>query len=209
MFNKKTFLGRAVLLSALVLFLSTGFISCQRDFQDPGYVVVGDVKAYKLTESDPICGAYESWGSLALYCSSDFVWATAASGTEIENSEEGCLTLSLLNWSTYENEDHFYKKDSAPVYVVYNTKDGEIDNKSGVLLFTAKTSPYGTPTIGCWYGVKFQIIDEKTILYEGAAGDAYKNVSTLDDAVVKFAYTNDDAYDPKFWETSLATRVAE
>ena len=93
-----------------------------------------------------------------------------------------------------------------------------LDKHSGVILFQAKYSPYGIPSVGCWYGVKFQfltkdgeiptsenkdsVFSDTKIYIEGAAGDAYKNITTLDEAVEKFAFNNADCFNTTYWTSS-------
>lgn len=209
MFNKHFSLGRAALLAALVLFLSVGFTSCQREAEYPGYVKVGDVKAYDLKADDPICGEWQGAFGLAFYCSPDFVWATASSGKQLAAEETGCVTLGVMNWSTFEEEDTYYAKSSTKTYVVYNSDD----KKSGVVLFKTEESPWGTPAVGNWYGVKFQIdeTDSSEALIEGAAGTAYNNIATLAEAVETFAFDNKDCFSPDYWNESGsgASKVTE
>lgn len=206
MFNKKSSLGRAVLLSALVLFLSVGFIACQREAEYPGYIKVGDVKAYDLKATDPICGDWNgSWG-LTLKCNPDFVWATVASATVLADPEG-------KNPDTYITVNEFgtdvnYNKDSSDIYVVYNFKDGKVNKYEGVLLFIAKTSAWGSPEAGKWYGVKFQIDESNPnkALIEGGYNSAeiYNKVSSLDKAVELFAYDNSAYYAESSWTESAS-----
>ncbi len=209
MFNKHFSLGRAALLAALVLFLSVGFTSCQPQTETK-YV---DKIVYKyvlpLEETDPICGEWQGAFGLAFYCSPDFVWATASSGKQLAAEETGCVTLGVMNWSTFEEEDTYYAKSSTKTYVVYKSDD----KKSGVVLFKAEESPWGTPAVGNWYGVKFQIdeTDSSEALIEGAAGTAYNNIATLAEAVETFAFDNKDCFSPDYWNESGsgASKVTE
>ncbi len=202
MFNKRFSFGRVAALASLVLFLSLGFASCQREAEYPGYVQVGDVKAYDLKADDPISGEWKGAYGLLLYSSPDFVWATASSGKKLEASEENCVTLKLMNWATYEEEDNYFAKSTSPAYVVYKTDD----KKSGVLLFKAEESPYSSPVVGNWYGVKFQIDaeDSSKALIEGAYGTDYNNISTLSDAVTKFAFDNTECFSDYSWNESAS-----
>lgn len=198
MFNKKHFsFGRVAALASLVLLVSFGFISCQPKAEYPGYVQVGNVKAYDLKADDPICGEWNGAYGLLLYSTPDFVWATAASGKKLEASADGCITLKLMNYSTSKEEDNYFAKSTSPAYAVYKTDD----KKSGVLLFVAEESPYGTPAVGKWYGVKFQIdaADSKKALIEGAFGADYNNISTLAEAVEKFAFDNTECFSEASW----------
>ncbi len=198
MFNKHFSFGRAALLAALVLFVSFGFTSCQPKAEYPGYVQFGDVKAYDLKADDPICGEWQGAYGLSLYSNPDFVWATCSSGESLEDAEGADYTVTGYFGPEY------YKKGTSSIYAVYNVKDGAVNKNEGVLLFVAQTSPYFTPTAGKWYGVKFQIntADSKKALIEGAAGDAYKNISTLSEAVKKFAYDNTDCFNSDYWNES-------
>jgi len=222
MFNKRFSFGRAALLAALVLFLSVGFISCQREAEYPGYVQVGNVKAYDLKADDPICGEWEGTWGLLLYSSPDFVWATAASGTVLTDTtgKESNSYVSIEGYYGTEN----YNKDSDTIYVVYNSNDGVVNKNEGVLLFVAKTST-GYPRKGSWYGVKFKInADDSTkALIEGAYnGDdvesdpstyqvtGYKNetgyntVSSLEEAVEKFSFANTECFSEYNWTESAS-----
>lgn len=174
MFIKKSSLGRAVFLAALVSFLSLGFISCQPETEIQ-YVekeveklvekeveklvdkeVYVPVFVYYLTENDPICGEFTaSWGGLALKAEPDFAYAMCASGTRVQEAGENVATVTGYTGPEY------YKRDSA-IYVVYNKFDDSdaADIHSGVIIFKANTSDYGFPKAGCYYGVKFQFLTE-------------------------------------------------
>ncbi len=157
-------------------------------------------------------------------------YATASSCAAL-NSIDGLTENSdyIKNPNTYDSEVKYLNlKDSNKVYVVYNLlsgadssdgiSDSELDKHSGVILFQAKYSPWGTPTVGCWYGVKFQfltkngeiptsvnkdsVFSDTKIYIEGAAGDAYKNITTLDEAVEKFAFNNADCFNTINWTSS-------
>lgn len=212
MFNKHFSFGRVAALASLVLFLSLGFASCQREAEYPGYVQVGDVKAYDLKADDPICGEWNgNAGNFWIY--PNFVFnQSVASTSEDTESAEPFKSLSLSSW--YQDQDGTWKEtiqtykfanDSAPIYVVY--KD-ENDKKSGVLIFKAKYSAWGIPTIGSYYGIKFKIDkdDSSKILIEGGYNSAteYNNVTDLTAAVEKFAFDNDDFYNPAYWNESAS-----
>ncbi|MCQ2572818.1 MAG: hypothetical protein MJ182_02855 [Treponema sp.] len=207
MFKKLSSLGRAVLLTALVLFVSVSVTSCQKLTETPGEKLPNGV--YRLEANDPICGEWNgSWGTL-LKCTPDFVWATCCSGEKQEAAEGADYTMS--GWGGNE----YYKKGTPSIYVVYNVKDGTVNKNEGVLLFVAKTSPYGSPVEGCWSGVKFLInADNSTeALIEGGYSDeaSYKNVKDLSKAVEMFAYSNKDYYSETNWNAAAsgATRKTE
>jgi len=228
MFIKKSSLGRVAALASLVLFVSLGLTSCQP--ASPTAPVSEPPKTESpaetpevtppagpqlpegvslLSENDPICGLWTgTWGVL-LYASPDFVWATASSGKKLAASEKGDVTIPLMNWETYEMENNHFAKSSTPTYVVYKTED----KKSGVILFNAEESPYGTPEVGKWYGVKFQIDaeDANKALVEGAAGNDYKKIETLEAAAEVFGFENTDCFDSTYWNESGsgASKVTE
>ena len=168
MFIKKSSLGRASLLTALVSFLSLGFISCQPEteihYVEKEVEKLVDKEVYVpvfvnyLTENDPICGKFDfisEWGGLALKAEPDFAYAMCASGTRVQESGENVATVTGYAGPEY------YKRDSA-IYVVYNKFDDSeaADIHSGVIIFKANTSDYGFPKAGCYYGVKFQFLTE-------------------------------------------------
>lgn len=207
MFKKLSSLGRAAFLAALVLFVSVSVISCQKPTETPSENLPNGV--YRLEANDPICGEWNgSWGTL-LKCTPDFVWATCSSGEKLESAEGADYTMS--GWSGNE----YYKKGNPSIYVVYNVKEGAVDKNEGVLLFVAKTSPYASPTAGCWSGVKFQINSDNgnKALIEGgySAEAAYNNVTELSKAVEMFGYSNKDYYAENNWteSSSGATRKTE
>ena len=180
MFIKKSSLGRAVFLAALVSFLSFGFISCQPETVEKEVEKLVEKEVEKLvekeveklvdkevyvpvfvnylTENDPICGKFDfisEWGGLALKAEPDFAYAMCASGTRVQESGENVATVTGYAGPEY------YKRDSA-IYVVYNKFDDSeaVDIHSGVIIFKANTSDYGFPKAGCYYGVKFQFLTE-------------------------------------------------
>lgn len=224
---------RAALLSASLILSLSFFAGCAQD-DDDGINLPAGVSL--LSDSDPIANTFT--GNVDAKFASDFAWATSCSCTKVDpNSIVGfdesayhkmnALDMSSENWEEWDYADFYYKKDSEPVYVVYNTftdadlTDGiqkeEIDKHSGVVIFKAKDSPWGSPTVGCYYGVKFQfLVGEKEVpetrtsttqytdylFIEGGYSEdsAYKNVSTLPEAVLKFGFNNTDYFSDTSWK---------
>ena len=146
----------------------------------------------------------------------------------------GYVKVTIDDYSNYPNVSkkdlYLNLKDSSKVYVVYNLlsdadssdgiSDSELDKHSGVILFQAKYSPYKSPTVGCWYGVKFQFLTKDgeiptsvnkdsvfsdTKIYIEAAYEetgAYNNITSLDDAVEKFGFNNTDCFSTSNWTAS-------
>lgn len=225
-FNRAWLVLTALLMSALV---AVSFTSCKSDDDDD------DSIHYSLY---PVSGvysttAYSDYGAeIAFILRPSIAYASASSCAAL-NSIDGLTENSdyIKNPNTYDSEVKYLNlKDSNKVYVVYNLlsgadssdgiSDSELDKHSGVILFQAKYSPYGTPAVDCWYGVKFQfltkdgesptsvnkdtVFSDTKICIEGAAGDAYKNIKTLDEAVEKFAFNNADCFNTTYWTASAS-----
>ena len=223
-----------LLMSALV---AVSFTSCKSDDDDDDdsstvqYSLIPSDTPVELSTGDPVSGvysttAYSNYGAeIAFILRPSIVYATASSCAALD-SIDGLTenTDYIKNPNTYDSKVKYLNlKDSKKVYVVYNyISDGisynKLDKHSGVILFQAKYSPYGTPVVGCWYGVKFQfltkdgeipasvnkdsVFSDTKIYIEGAAGDAYKNITTLDEAVEKFAFNNADCFNTTYWTSS-------
>lgn len=231
-FNRAWLVLTALLMSALV---AVSFTSCKSDDDDDDSIHYS-LYPVELSADAPVSGvysttAYSNWGAeIAFILRPSIAYATASSCAAL-NSIDGLTENSdyIKNPNTYDSEVKYLNlKDSNKVYVVYNLlsgadssdgiSDSELDKHSGVILFQAKYSPYGTPTVGCWYGVKFQfltkngeiptsvnkdsVFSDTKIYIEGAAGDAYKNITTLDEAVEKFAFNNADCFNTTNWNSS-------
>lgn len=231
-FNRAWLVLIALLMSALV---AVSFTSCKSDDDDDEEIHYS-LYPVELSADDPVSGvysttAYSNWGAdIAFILRPSIAYATASSCAAL-NSIDGLTENSdyIKNPNTYDSKVKYLNlKDSNKVYVVYNLlsgadssdgiSDSELDKHSGVILFQAKYSPYGTPTVGCWYGVKFQfltkngeiptsvnkdsVFSDTKIYIEGAAGDAYKNITTLDEAVEKFAFNNADCFNTTYWTSS-------
>lgn len=231
-FNRAWLVLTALLMSALV---AVSFTSCKSDDDDDDSIHYS-LYPVELSADDPVSGvysttAYSDWGAeIAFILRPSIAYATASSCAAL-NSIDGLTENSdyIKNPNTYDSEVKYLNlKDSNKVYVVYNLlsgadssdgiSDSELDKHSGVILFQAKYSPYGTPSVGCWYGVKFQfltkdgeiptsvnkdsVFSDTKIYIEGAAGDAYKNITTLDEAVEKFAFNNADCFNTTNWTSS-------
>ncbi len=217
MFKKLSSLGRAALLTALVLFVSVNVISCQKATDTPSENLPAGV--YHLSANDPICGDFT--GNMGdVYFHSDVAFATACSTTNIVDitgkAADSFFTFSVFDWNTYDYVNAYFEKDSNPVYVVYNKFDGSetADKHSGVIIFKAKYSPYGSPSVGSYYGVKFQFLEAdkkvpekrteetvytKDVLIEGGYNNDYNNVTDLAKAVEMFAYNNTDYFTDSSW----------
>ncbi len=231
-FNRAWLVLTALLMSALV---AVSFTSCKSDDDDDDSIHYS-LYPVELSADAPVSGvysttAYSNWGvEIAFILRPSIAYATASSCAAL-NSIDGLTENSdyIKNPNTYDQKVKYLNlKDSNKVYVVYNLlsgadssdgiSDSELDKHSGVILFQAKYSPWGTPTVGCWYGVKFQfltkngeiptsvnkdsVFSDTKIYIEGAAGDAYKNITTLDEAVEKFAFNNADCFNTTYWTSS-------
>lgn len=216
-------------LAAMLLVSSVAFTGCKtEDEKEIIYFVATPV--VPLSDSDPIANTFTGNFGDAKFAS-DFAWATSCSCTKltsVEGLDESTYhTMTAFDWTKYDYVDSYYDKDSEPVYVVYNTftdadlTDGiqkeEIDKHSGVVIFKAKDSPWGSPTVGCYYGIKFQfLVGEKEVpetrtsttqytdflFIEGGYSEdsAYKNVSTLAEAVLKFGFNNTGYFSDNSWK---------
>ena len=231
-FNRAWLVLTALLMSALV---AVSFTSCKSDDDDDDSIHYS-LYPVELSADAPVSGvysttAYSNYGAeIAFILRPSIAYASASSCAAL-NSIDGLTENSdyIKNPNTYDSEVKYLNlKDSNKVYVVYNLlsgadssdgiSDSELDKDSGVILFQAKYSPYGTPSVGCWYGVKFQfltkdgeiptsvnkdsVFSDTKIYIEGAAGDAYKNITTLDEAVEKFAFNNADCFNTTYWTSS-------
>ncbi|MCR5079908.1 MAG: hypothetical protein K6B17_01015 [Treponema sp.] len=190
-------------LTALAVLALVLFAGCKQDVGSNDNREVLPAGVSRLEADDPICGTWNAnWGTL-LNCNPDFVWATCASCTK-----DDTLTENYFSINAYGTEEK-YKKDSSEIYVVYNTSNGIVNKKSGVLIFIAKTTlepPYNEPTTNCYYGVKFEIQDDdptKALIEGGASpSTSYKNVTTLETAVEMFGFDSETYYNPNFWNES-------
>ena len=231
-FNRAWLVLTALLMSALV---AVSFTSCKSDDDDDDSIHYS-LYPVELSADDPVSGVYSGSAGSYIFRSS-IVYAAASSAANIssvDGLEENIdyVKVTIDDYSNYTNVSkkdlYFNLKDSNKVYVVYNLlsgadssdgiSDSELDKHSGVILFQAKYSPYGIPSVGCWYGVKFQfltkdgeiptslnkdsVFSDTKIYIEGAAGDAYKNITTLDEAVEKFAFNNADCFYTTYWPSS-------
>lgn len=233
MFIKKSSLGRAVFLAAQVSFLSLGFISCQPETEIK-YVEkeveklvekeveklvdkIVTVPVFHLSEDDLICGNFVGdAGNFWIY--PDYVFNQSVATISECAKEDAVYSFTLASWYQDENGEwketstnYYFKDDGNPAYVVYNDED----HLAGVLIFKTKYSAWGTPTEGCYYGIKFQFDkdDDSKVLIEGgySSDSAYNNVNDLAEAVEMFAFDNDDYYNPEYWNEvgSGATRAIE
>lgn len=233
--------GRTTLFCA-VLALSLPFVSCKQELEEsyslPPY------KSLQLTQNAPVVGKY-STKNFSQYGMDDayifrpnFAYATASSAEILESVEgkiegEDYFTVTETDYSNWPEVTSVSKylnlKGTEKVYAVYNlltgavTTDGisddEIDYYSGVIIFQAKYSPYGTPTVNCFYGVKFQFLTEdgkipetttkdtkygKKIYIEGgySSDKAYNNVATLEEAITKFSFNDANYFSESAWTES-------
>lgn len=223
----------ALLMSALV---AVSFAGCKSDDDDE--IIHYSIYPVELSADDPVSGvysttAYSDYGAeIAFILRPSIVYATASSCSSLD-SVDGLTENSdyITNPNTYDKDKKYLSlKDSNKVYVVYNLlsdadssdgiSDSELDKHSGVILFQAKYSPYESPTVGCWYGVKFQfltkdgeiptsvnkdsVFSDTKIYIEAAyeATGAYNNITSLDDAVEKFGFNNTDCFSTSNWTAS-------
>lgn len=240
MFKKHFSFGRAA-FTALVLLVSFGFISCQPEtvikyVEKPvevekkvevekrvEYLVPGAI--YTLTEDDPICGDFSgNFGSASFY--TDIAFATACSATNLDDVT-GKEAGSYFTFSTYDYlppdyspvlVNKYFDKDSNPIYVIYNKFDDsdEADIHSGIIVYKAKYSPYDSPAVGAYYGIKFQFLEAEhkvpetrtratvytnDLYIEGGYNSdvSYNNVSDLATAVEKFAFDNTAYFSEASW----------
>ena len=237
--NTKSYFNRVWLVLAALLmsaFAAVSLAGCKTDDDDDDKEIHYSIYPVRLSADDPVSGVYSGSAGLFIFRPS-LAYATASSCT-ILDSVEGKIkgkdyeVITIDDYSDYQNikkkDIYFNLKDSSEVYVVYNLlsdadssdgiSDDELDKHSGVILFQAKYSPYNSPAVGCWYGVKFQFLTEdgkiptstnknsifsSTKIYiEGAAGDAYNNIATLEEAVEKFAFNNSDCFNEMYWTAS-------
>lgn len=236
--------GRTALFCA-VFVLSLSFVSCKQELEEsyslPPY------KSLALTKDAPVVGKYstkkfQSMGGMddAFIFRPNFAYATASSAESLESIEgkiegEDYFTVTETDYSNWPEVTSVSKylnlKGNEEVYAVYNlltgavTTDGisddEIDYYSGVIIFQAKYSPYGTPTVNCFYGVKFQFLTEdgkipetttkdtiyrEKIYIEGgySSDEAYNNVATLEEAITKFSFNNENYFSKSNWTQSAS-----
>ncbi len=233
---------RLTALAVLALFL---FAGCKQDVGNGSNNNGNTIRSYndpvEISQNDPIYGSfYGQAGSMVF--TNTFSYATASNCTyadkyceDEDKDEEGYPSyydsqyskIDVLNWETHNTETYFFQKDANPTYVVYNTySDGTgVDKHSGVIIFKAKYSPWGSPTVNCYYGVKFQFLisgDEipatrtpsttytnKVLLEAGYNGaDSYNSITNLNTAVEMFAFNNTAYYsaDSWTWAASGATK---
>lgn len=226
---------RAVLACA-VLALLFPFVSCSSDDEEPE--VHYDVYPVELSADDPVSGVYSTKAAQGEYGSEtayifrpSIAYATACSCAKMD-APAGTENTDYLKISAYGADTYFNLKDANKVYVVYNLfsdadkEDGispdELDKHSGVIIFQAKHSPYGTPQEGCFYGVKFQFLTQDgepptsankdsvfsttKVYIEGGynADTAYNTVSTLEEAVEKFGFGNGGYFAASSWTSSAS-----
>lgn len=189
---------------------------------------------FQLTEDAPVVGKYStSFMDDNFIFRPNFAYATASSAETLEDIKgktEGEDYFPVFNFNT-NSYDNLNMKGTEKVYAVYNlltgavTTDGisddEIDYYSGVIIFKAKYSPYKKPTVNCFYGVKFQFLTEdekipetttkdtkygKKIYIEGgdSSDTAYNNVATLEEAITKFSFNNENYFSKSNWTQSLS-----
>lgn len=237
--NTKSYFNRAWLVLAALLvsaFAAFSLAGCKTDDDDDEKEIHYSIYPVRLSADDPVSGVYSGSAGQFIFRPS-LVYAAAASCTTLD-SVEGMVKgkdYEVITIDDYSSDPDVKKKDiylnlrdSSEVYVVYNLlsdadssdgiSDDELDKHSGVILFQAEYSPWNSPVVGCWYGVKFQFLTEdgkiptstnknsifsSTKIYiEGAFGSAYNNIAALDEAVEKFAFNNSDCFNEKFWTAS-------
>lgn len=218
--------GRAALFCA-VFALSLSFVSCKQELEESSSLP--PYKCLALTSDAPVVGKYSTkdfsqWGmDDAFIFRPNFAYATASSAEILESIEgktKGEDYFQVFNFYT-NYYDNLNMNGTEKVYAVYNLlSDKEtIDYYSGVIIFQAKYSPYETPTVNCFYGVKFQFLTEdgkipetttkdtkygKKIYIEGGSSSdaAYNNVATLEKAITKFSFNDANYFSESNWTQS-------
>lgn len=201
-FSRSTF-RRCFNLAAIVLVCSFAFtgISCKTNDDDDTLrnailyqqaakqARVGRPTA--LQASDAVCGSWAGSG-LSFDIAEKFYGNDSVSNCEKVDSEND-TTKTYTDY--YGNKVILDKSKANEVYVVYN----DINMKSGVLLFKARYSAWGSPAVGCFYGVKFELKEGNKALFEGGYNSNLNNISDLNEACEKLAFGNNDYYSPSSW----------
>lgn len=188
---------------------------------------------FQLTEDAPVVGKYStSFMDDNFIFRPNFAYATASSAEILESIEGKIEGEDYFTVTEYDKTTNYLDmKGTEKVYAAYNlltdavTTDGisldEIDYYSGVIIFQAKYSYLGVPTKNCYYGVKFQFLTEdgkipetttkntkygKKIYIEGgfSPDDSYNNVKTLDEAIKKFSFNDENYFSKNSWNESAS-----
>ncbi len=224
-----SFCGRTTV--ALIFVSSLFLFSCSQNdeaISDPPVSIL-----QVLSNSDPIAGtfstlAYSVYGSdTAFIFQENIAYATSCSCSNLESTEGKTEGKDFQKINSYGTDLFFDLSSSEKIYVNYNVfsdanvsdgiQENEIDKHSGVILFKAKYSPYGSPVQDCYYGVKFQFttedgkIPEKIVsstkysnnkaFIEGGynALPEYNNITKKEQAKEMFAFDNYGYFSKGSW----------
>ena len=149
-------------------------------------------KPTPIQATDGVCGSWAGSG-MTFDIAENFYGSDTVSNCQKVDSEN-FHTITYTNARTNE-KIILDKKNSNKVYVVFN----DITMKSGVLLFQAKFSAYGSPAEGCFYGIKFELKDGNKAWFEAGYNSSLNNISDLNEACEKLAFGNNDYYNPSYW----------
>ena len=219
-----SFCGRTTV--ALIFVSSLFLFSCSQNDEAISDPPVSTLQV--LSNSDPIAGTFSAFGSdTAFIFKENIAYATSGSCSTLESTEGKTEGKNFQKIPSYGTDLIFDLSSSEKIYVNYNIfsdadlKDGiqenEIDKHSGVILFKAKYSPYGSPVQDCYYGVKFQFttedgkIPEKIVsstkysnnkaFIEGGynALPEYNNITKKEQAKEMFAFDNYGYFSKGSW----------
>ena len=232
-----SFCGRNTV--ALIFVSSLFLFSCSQNIENDSGISAPQVSTLQvLSNSDPIAGtfstsAYSAYGSdTAFIFQENIAYATSCSCSTLESTEGKTEGKDFQKIPSYGTDLIFDLSSSEKIYVNYNVfsdadltdgiQENEIDKHSGVILFKAKYSPYGSPAKDCYYGVKFQFttvdgnIPEKIIsstkysnnkaFIEGGynALPEYNNAKTLEQAKKLFAFENSAYFSEESWTEAIS-----
>ncbi|WP_407400282.1 hypothetical protein [Treponema sp.] len=188
----------AMVFGAVIsLFICSGLVGCKiNDAENEKIVLFGSINV--LEANDPICGTWIGNAGYFVIEKNCFYNAMVSNCDAMSKPSEnpicpeGYKEYGYEPWNTYH---YLSKTNYSKIYVVYNDKD----KKSGVLIFKALLSQYGSPTKNCYYGVKFELKSGSSALFEGGYNNALNDVSDLADAIEKFGFNNNDYFAPASW----------
>ena len=227
-----SFCGRNTV--ALIFVSSLFLFSCSQNIENDSGISAPQVSTLQvLSNSDPIAGtfstsAYSAYGSdTAFIFQENIAYATSCSCSNLESTEGKTEGKDFQKINSYGTDLFFDLSSSEKIYVNYNVfsdanvsdgiQENEIDKHSGVILFKAKYSPYGSPVQDCYYGVKFQFttedgkIPEKIVsstkysnnkaFIEGGynALPEYNNITKKEQAKEMFAFDNYGYFSKGSW----------
>ena len=224
-----SFCGRNTV--ALIFVSSLFLFSCSQNIENDSGISAPQVSTLQvLSNSDPIAGTFSTsaYGSdTAFIFQENIAYATSCSCSTLTSTEGKTEGKDFQKINSYGTDLFFDLSSSEKIYVNYNVfsdanvsdgiQENEIDKHSGVILFKAKYSPYGSPVQDCYYGVKFQFttedgkIPEKIVsstkyssnkaYIEGGynALHEYNNAKTLEQAKKLFAFENSAYFSEESW----------